>query len=197
MTFDQWYFSKVGVTVEGAMERGVYDIDLMAQCWEAAVKQAREDAQADLSEALMHDCENGVKFLNEKAIEESRAAVPAGWVRVPIEPSNEMTSAMATAIEDPENERSSWDLAENMYRAMLAAAPQPVAQPGEPLLDCDVAPRPLSYPLKDYHHSPSDGPLHYTWQDKPHLIVYDLIAVRYYAQAKPEQAAQPIPHHPV
>jgi hypothetical protein len=36
-----------------------------------------------------------------------------------------MTVAMANALEDPENERSSWDLAENMYAAMLAAAPDP------------------------------------------------------------------------
>ena len=43
---------------------------------------------------------------------------------VPIVPTNEMTSAMADAIEDPGNERSSWDLAENMHRAMIAAAPE-------------------------------------------------------------------------
>ena len=51
--------------------------------------------------------------------------VPAGFVLVPKTPTNEMTSAMADALEDPENERSSWDLAENMYQAMLKAAPKP------------------------------------------------------------------------
>ena len=53
MTFDQWYFSKVGVTVEGARERGGYDIDLMKQCWEAAVKQAREDALEEAMQSLV------------------------------------------------------------------------------------------------------------------------------------------------
>lgn len=52
------------------------------------------------------------------------AAIPEGWKLVPETPTNEMTSSMADALEDPENERSNWDLAENMYRAMLAAAPE-------------------------------------------------------------------------
>ena len=43
---------------------------------EAAVKQAREDAQADLAAALMSDCENGVKFLNEKAAEDFKKNFP-------------------------------------------------------------------------------------------------------------------------
>jgi len=54
----------------------------------------------------------------------AQPAVPEGWKLVPETPTNEMTSAMADALEDPENERSSWDLAENMYRAMLAATPK-------------------------------------------------------------------------
>lgn len=57
------------------------------------------------------------------------------------------------------------------------------------LFDCTVVPRPLAYPLKDYHHSIFDGPLHFTWEDKPHRIVYDLIAaVRYYALQNKEDA---------
>jgi hypothetical protein len=51
--------------------------------------------------------------------------VPQGYKLVPETPTNDMTVAMANALEDPENERSSWDLAENMYAAMLAAAPDP------------------------------------------------------------------------
>lgn len=60
-------------------------------------------------------------------------------------------------------------------------------------LDCDyVKPRALDYPLADYHRAPGDGPLNATWKDKPHRIVYDLIAaVRYYAQHAP--TAQPAP----
>ena len=54
-----------------------------------------------------------------------------------------------------------------------------------PVLDCDIQPRPLAYPLTDYHRAGIDGPLHYTWQDKPHRLLYDLIAaVRYYAAPK-------------
>ena len=54
-----------------------------------------------------------------------------------------------------------------------------------PVLDCDIQPRPLAYPLTDYHRAGIDGPLHSTWQDKPHRLLYDLIAaVRYYAAPK-------------
>lgn len=57
--------------------------------------------------------------------------------------------------------------------------------PADPLLACDIAPRPLAYPLTDYHRAGVDGPLHYTWQDKPHRLLYDLIAaVRFYAVAE-------------
>ena len=66
-------------------------------------------------------------------------------------------------------------------RVKLYAAPQ-AQQPQPELLECDIEPRPLSHPLRDYHIAISEGPLNYTWQDKPHRLVYDLIAaVRYYA----------------
>jgi hypothetical protein len=55
--------------------------------------------------------------------------VQDGWILVPVTPTNDMTSAMADALEDPENERSSWDLAENMWHAMLPKVPTPPAQP--------------------------------------------------------------------
>lgn len=74
-------------------------------------------------------------------------------------------------------------------RAALAAVP------AQPVLDCEIQPRPLAYPLTDYHRAGVDGPLHYTWKDKPHRLLYDLIAaVRYYAapQAVPVPAWQPI-----
>jgi len=61
-----------------------------------------------------------------------RQQVPDGWKLVPVVPTNEMTSAMADVLDDPENDRSSWDLSENMYRAaMLAAAPEAPAQASE------------------------------------------------------------------
>lgn len=59
---------------------------------------------------------------------------------------------------------------------------QPVEPVAPELLDCDIAPRPLSYTLREYHIAPSEGPLNFTWQDKPHRLLYDLIAaVKYYA----------------
>jgi hypothetical protein len=55
--------------------------------------------------------------------------VQDGWILVPVTPTNDMTSAMADALEDPNNERSSWDLAENMWHAMLPKVPTPPTQP--------------------------------------------------------------------
>jgi len=75
--------------------------------------------------------------------------------------------------------------------AIAAHAGNIAAVPAQPVLDCDIQPRPLAYPLTDYHRAGIDGPLHYTWQDKPHRLLYDLIAaVRYYAapQAVPAPA---------
>jgi hypothetical protein len=57
------------------------------------------------------------------------APVQGGWISVPVTLTNDMTSAMADALEDPDNERSSWDLAENMWRAVLTKAPTPPAAP--------------------------------------------------------------------
>ena len=50
------------------------------------------------------------------------------------------------------------------------------------MLECQIIPRSLSFSLDDYHKAITEGPLHYTWIDKPHRLVYDLIAaVKYYA----------------
>jgi hypothetical protein len=59
------------------------------------------------------------------------------------------------------------------------------------MLACEIAPRPLAYPLADYHCAGVAGTrLHYTWTDKPHRLLYDLIAaVRFYAAAHPQQPA--------
>ena len=62
------------------------------------------------------------------------------------------------------------------------------------LLESQIEPRPLLYPLSDYHRAMADGPLHHTWIDKPHRLVYDLIAaVRYYASTPPAPQAR-TPH---
>lgn len=53
------------------------------------------------------------------------AAMSSGYALVPLKLTNAMTSDLANALEDPANERSSWDLAENMYRAVLAAGDEP------------------------------------------------------------------------
>jgi hypothetical protein len=57
------------------------------------------------------------------------------------------------------------------------------------MLECSINPRPLSHSLHDYHTAMLEGPLHYTWTDKPHRLVYDLIAaVKFYAdRAAPVQ----------
>lgn len=66
--------------------------------------------------------------------------------------------------------------------AGAAPALEAPAAPAGDLFDCEVRPHPLRYPLAAYHHAPGNGPLHATWQDKPHRIVYDLVAaVRHYA----------------
>jgi hypothetical protein len=61
------------------------------------------------------------------------APVQDGWILVPVTLTNDMTSAMADALEDPNNERSSWDLAENMWQAMLPKVPTPPQR--KPLTD--------------------------------------------------------------
>jgi hypothetical protein len=60
-----------------------------------------------------------------------------------------------------------------------------------PMLATEIKPRPLSYSLNDYHHAGVPGSvLHAQWQDKPHRLLYDLIAaVAYYAGKQP--APQP------
>lgn len=58
------------------------------------------------------------------------------------------------------------------------------------LFDCAIQPRPLDYPLAAYHRAVIDGPLHYQWEDKPHRLLYDLIAaVKFYAALA---SAQPV-----
>lgn len=61
-----------------------------------------------------------------------------------------------------------------------------------PMLATEIKPRPLSYSLNDYHHAGVPGSvLHAQWQDKPHRLLYDLIAaVAYYTAPQPAQATQ-------
>lgn len=70
-----------------------------------------------------------------------------------------------------------WMLARAAFEAGRATAGQPT--PPE-LFNAAIAPRPLAYPLDAYHNAPGDGPLHGTWNDKPHRIVYDLVAALMY-----------------
>jgi hypothetical protein len=77
---------------------------------------------------LCHEAAAALRQLLEQQVQD-------GWILVPVTPTNDMTSAMADALEDPENERSSWDLAENMWHAMLPKVPTPPAQPAVPLTD--------------------------------------------------------------
>lgn len=73
---------------------------------------------------------------------------------------------------------------------LAEAEKAPKGEPAATLLDCEIQPRPLSYPLSDYHRAGVDGPLHYTWTDKPHRLLYDLIAaVKFYAALAAQQPA--------
>ena len=79
--------------------------------------------------------------------------------------------------------------------AAITAAREYLAQPeqSDAMLACDIQPRPLQYPLSDYHVAMSEGPLHFTWTDKPHRLVYDLIAaVKYYAAPPQPEQSEPL-----
>lgn len=68
---------------------------------------------------------------------------------------------------------------------------------GEPgLFATEVQPQPLRHPLDDYHRAPSEGPLNATWQDKPHRLLYDLIAALAYYTAPQATERKGEPLHP-
>jgi len=92
----------------------------------ARMRSELERPMSSESTLLVHD-----NARLRKELEALRGAVPAGWILVPVTPTNDMTSAMADALEDPNNERSSWDLAENMWWAMLTKVPTP-PEKGQP-----------------------------------------------------------------
>lgn len=107
---------------------------------------------------------------------------------------DDLTTKLAEAlrlISFASMDRGARDAATEALRLYDAAKAQP-KQAAEPaILNCEIQPRPLSHPLTDYRHAISEGPLHYTWQDKPHRLVYDLIAaVRFYAA--PVAQAEPV-----
>ena len=97
-------------------------------------------------------------------------------------------------------------LAKRMYQiAVDALKTQPAAPTvGEPsmfnadIINADITPRPLAYPLSDYHRAGIDGPLHYQWTDKPHRLLYDLIAALMYytAQTTEPTVQEPDMRHP-
>lgn len=60
------------------------------------------------------------------------------------------------------------------------------------LFDVDIEARPLEVSLKDYQLAPSgEGKVSEAWKNKPHRIVYDLIAaVKYYASMQGEAVAK-------
>jgi hypothetical protein len=126
----------------------------------------------------------------------------SGWLASLDEPAEELRKALAA--HEAAKERTGWPadgrMAQDDSRELskwLSNTPgarrlvDEAAKPEPDLLACDIAPRPLSQTLADYHRAMSEGPLHFTWQDKPHRLVYDLIAaVRYYAA--PVAVASPL-----
>lgn len=101
--------------------------------------------------------------------------------------------AMVWPIQDYDEASTYCPAGEWPVKLYTHPAPQPEQSERQELLECDVPARPLSYPLRDYHTAMTEGPLHYTWTDKPHRLVYDLIAaVRYYATKHPAPQRQPL-----
>lgn len=68
--------------------------------------------------------------------------------------------------------------AANALIALVQPATERKREPG--LFATEVQPQPLRYSLDDYHRAPSEGPLNATWQDKPHRLLYDLVAALAY-----------------
>jgi len=63
------------------------------------------------------------------------------------------------------------------------------------MFECEIEARPLGHSLREYHEAVGGNEnkgLGYTWSDKPHRLLYDLIAaVKYYAAlAQTKQPAQ-------
>jgi len=122
------------------------------------------------------------------------------WIEEAVEYVNDETCS-------PSLEREGRDLLRRLSPAIKAAREAekqagPVAgqapAPAPELLDCEIAPRPLSYSLRDYHRAGLDGPLHAQWQDKPHRLLYDLIAaVRHYAGTQCAAVAHAAPPSPL
>lgn len=101
----------------------------------------------------------------------------------------EIVDAMALCLR-PHERPAFIQLYREKAKAALAVATRPELALAPGIFQCDISPRPLNYPLSDYHQAPGGGPLHATWQDKPHRVVYDLIAaVRYYASSATGEAA--------
>lgn len=98
---------------------------------------------------------------------------------------NLLTAIQETpATDEAQAEQQNARISLAVLRAESLVSSWDAQQPDDPLLQTEIKPRPLSYSLDDYHRAPGkDGPLGFTWEDKPHRIVYDLIAaVKYYAQ---------------
>ncbi len=70
------------------------------------------------------------------------------------------------------------EIADAMWAAWKARAARASTNPSttQPKVYDGITPRPLEYSLEDYHKAPSSGPLHFRWVDKPHRLLYDLIA---------------------
>ena len=41
LTFEGWFFKEVGISLEGAKQRGVWDLALLEKCWNVALKHGK------------------------------------------------------------------------------------------------------------------------------------------------------------
>jgi hypothetical protein len=88
--------------------------------------------------------------------------------------------ALEMVVVDVKTTPTAYEAHRQAIKAIKQARSAPVQD--RSMLECSINPIPLSHPLRDYHTAMLEGPLHYTWTDKPHRLVYDLIAaVKFYA----------------
>jgi hypothetical protein len=71
----------------------------------------------------------------------------------------------------------------NREAAAASERPLPSYPISEAMREVFKGGRPLAYTMDEYWNAPGSGPLNYTWKDKPHRVVYDLLAAIIHLQA--------------
>ena len=149
----------------------------------------------------MLDCIEELKYSNDTFTSQfkSNAAITAAreYLAQPSEPVAwliQMLQGRPMLTMDKKFADDARDFDGKNITALYTHPPQPKApEQSDVMFACGITPRPLQYPLSDYHVAMSEGPLHFTWTDKPHRLVYDLIAaVKYYAAPPQPEQSEPL-----